>query len=81
VEDAIERYAGPVLIVHGEEDKDVPVHYAAEAARLYNDAKLVLIPGDTHCYDRHLDMVTDAVKAWMAGRNRATLQRDRTEIY
>ena len=80
VEEAIKRYSGPVLIVHGEGDGDVPVHYAVEAARLYNDAKLVLIPGDTHCYDRHLDMVTDAVKAWMAGRNCTTLQRDRTEI-
>ena len=72
VEEAIKRYSGPVLIVHGEGDEAVPVHYAVEAARLYNDAKLVLIPGDTHCYDHHLEQVTEAVKVWMLERGRAS---------
>ena len=72
VEDAIARYDGPVLIVHGEEDEVVPVRYGVEAARLYHNAKLVLIPGDTHCYDRYLEQATEAVKGWMLERNRAT---------
>ncbi|MCR5346687.1 MAG: lysophospholipase [Fretibacterium sp.] len=71
VEDAIDRYHGPVLIVHGEEDGDVPVHYSVEAARRYRSARLVLIPGDTHCYDYHLDKVTEAVKAWISEQIRA----------
>ena len=29
---------------------------------------LVLIPGDTHCYDYHLDLVLDAVREWMQDR-------------
>ncbi|MBQ9324933.1 MAG: alpha/beta fold hydrolase [Clostridia bacterium] len=65
VEDAIRRYQGPVLIVHGEEDETVPVAYAKKAHELYAQSDLVLIPGDTHCYDHHLDQVTDAVRAWM----------------
>ena len=65
VEDAIRAYKGPVLIVHGDADEAVPVKYGMEAAQLYEHASLVLIPGDTHCYDVHLDMVTDAVKTWM----------------
>ena len=65
VEEAIERYDGPVLIVHGDEDEAVPVKYGIEAARAYRNAKLVLIPGDDHCYNRHLDQVTDAVKEWL----------------
>ena len=70
VEEAIGRYRGPVVIVQGDQDADVPVRYAVEAARLYHDAKLILIPGDTHCYDHHLDQVTDAVHAWLLRRGK-----------
>ena len=65
VEDAIDRFDGPVLIPHGDADETVPVGYAIKAAERYRHCKLVLIPGDTHCYDRHLDMVLDAVREWM----------------
>ena len=65
VEEAIDRYTGPVLIVHGDQDEAVPVEYGIRAAERYRDCKLVLIPGDTHCYDHHLDQVLDAVTAWM----------------
>ena len=60
------QYSGPVLIVHGEADQTVPVSWSRELARRYPDGSLVLIPGDTHCYDHHLDAVTDAVEAWAA---------------
>ena len=65
VEEAIARYKGPVLIVHGDADEAVPVQYGIDAAKAYANAKLVLIPGDDHCYNSHLDMVVDAVKDWM----------------
>ena len=65
VEEAIDRYTGPVLIVHGDQDEAVPVEYGIRAAKRYKDCKLVLIPGDTHCYDHHLDQVVDAVRDWM----------------
>ena len=68
VEDAIDRFDGPVLIVHGDADEAVPVEYGIKAAERYKDCKLVLIPGDTHCYDYHLDQVLDAVNEWMQGR-------------
>ena len=65
VEEAIDRYDGPVLIVHGDRDEAVPAEYGIRAAERYRNGKLVLIPGDTHCYDYHLDQVLDAVKDWM----------------
>lgn len=65
VEEAIARYKGPTLIVHGDEDEAVPVEYGIRAAESYANAKLVLIPGDTHCYDHNLEQVTDAVRAWL----------------
>ena len=46
----------------------VPVEVGIEAAKRYKDCKLVLIPGDTHCYDNHLDQAVDAVKQWMLER-------------
>ncbi len=65
VEEAIDRYTGPVLIVHGDQDEAVPVEYGIRAAERYQNGRLKLIPGDTHCYDRHLDQVLTAVREWM----------------
>lgn len=72
VEEAIAKYTGPVLVVHGDEDEAVPVRYGIAAANAYANGELVLIHGDDHCYDRHLDQVVDAVKAWMLKRIQAT---------
>lgn len=68
VEDAIDRFVKPVLLVHGDEDEAVPVRYGIDAAARYRDCKLVLISGDDHCYGRHLDQVTAAVQAWLKER-------------
>lgn len=65
VEDAFARYQGPVLLVHADTDEAVPYSCSEEAARAYRHASLVTIPGDTHCYDYHLDMVLDAIRAWL----------------
>lgn len=68
VEEAIDRYSGPVLLVHGDADETVPTEYGIEAAKRYRNCKLVLIPGDTHCFDHHLEMVTEAVADWIRER-------------
>lgn len=65
VEDAIPRFHGPVLLVHGDADEAVPLRCSLEASEAYENASLVIIPGDTHCYDRHLDQVLDAIRNWM----------------
>ena len=70
VEDAIARYRGPVLIVHGDADESVPVQYGVGAAEAYANATLALIPGDDHCYNHHLDQVVSAVKAWLVEQER-----------
>ena len=65
VEDEIARYTGNVLIVQGDEDEAVPYEYAVKAQKLYAHCRLVTIPGDDHCYDRHLDQVTKAIREFM----------------
>lgn len=59
------RYQGPVLIVHGEADETVPVQVSKDAIQLYDHGELVLIPGDTHCFDYHADQLAAAVAGWL----------------
>ena len=65
VEDAIDRYQGPVLLVHGDEDEAVPLQVSVDAAKRYRQAELVVIPGDDHCYTRHLDQAIAPVREWI----------------
>ena len=65
VEDYIDKYQKPVLIVHGDQDEAVPYNSSVKFSKLYKNCKLVTIPGDTHCYDHHLELVTKAVKEFM----------------
>lgn len=65
VEEAIRRFDKPVLIVHGDADESVPVRYAYDAAKQYQNCTLKIIPDDTHCYDRHLDQVCDTVRQFL----------------
>ena len=68
VEDAIDRYDGLVLIVHGDADESVPFRDAEDAAARYKNCELVRIPGDTHCFDYHCDQMTEAVQRWLRNR-------------
>lgn len=61
VNEAIDAYEGPVLIVHGTADAAVPVQYSIDAAKAYKNAELVLLDGDDHGYHRHLDEACAAV--------------------
>lgn len=65
VEEAIDRYDGPVLVVQGDQDDPALMRSAREAAERYRNSRLVMIPGDTHCYDLHLDQMVAAVKDWI----------------
>ncbi len=64
-EEEIARYSGPVLIIHGDEDEAVPYEYGKKAAEMYKNAQLVTVEGDNHCYDRHLEVVTDAIREFL----------------
>ena len=68
VEEAIDRYHGPVLIVQGDQDDPSLMQSARDAAARYLNCRLVMIPGETHCYDHHLDQMVNAVKEWMLNR-------------
>lgn len=71
VEESIKRFDKPVLIVHGDADEAVPVKYAYEAAEAYKNCTLKIIPGDTHCYDYHLEEVCKAIGEFLTVQARS----------
>ena len=65
IEDFVDKYSGPVFIVHGDEDEAVPLQYAIDAQKRYKNCQLDIIRGDDHCFTRHLDQMLKAVKKFM----------------
>ncbi len=53
----IKTYAGPVLIVHGTEDRIVHPSYAQRAQKCYPNAQLHLIEGGAHGFSKKHDAI------------------------
>ncbi len=68
VEEAVDRFTGPVLVVQGGADDPALIRSAAAAAERYKNARLVMIENETHCYDNHPEKMTEAVADWMRER-------------
>lgn len=65
VEPAMDEFYKDVLIIHGDEDEAVPVEVSLKAEKHYRNIKLVIIHGDDHCYNYHLDEVLSALSQFM----------------
>ncbi len=66
-ERAAERYEGPVLILHGDEDDTVPVEDSLEMAQRYRRCETAVIPGETHHFDRKPEQMRALIRDWLAG--------------
>ena len=44
----IGKYPGRVLIIHGDKDEIIPLSYSEKAVGVYDDAELVVLPGEGH---------------------------------
>ena len=64
-EETAERFKGPVLILHGEEDDLVPAEDSREMAKRYADCTLALIPEETHHFDIHPEIMTEQIRSFM----------------
>ena len=61
-DDAIRLYGNrPVLVVHSKTDELVPFRYGEETAAAYQNAELVSIEANDHCFETHIDLVTGAM--------------------
>lgn len=65
VEEAIERFTNPVLILHGDEDDTVPLEDSVAASRQYRDCRLEIIKGETHHFDRHPEEMKSRIREWL----------------
>lgn len=65
VEEAIDRFPGPVLLLHGDEDDLVPPQDSVEAARRYRNCRLEILPGESHHFDRHPERANALIRRWL----------------
>ena len=66
VEEAIDAFPGPVLLLHGEADDVVPFRDVETAAGRYRSCKLVLIPGETHHFDQAREQMKHVIRDWLS---------------
>ena len=64
-EEAIDRFPGPVLLLHGDADDTVPLQDSRDAARRYKNCRLAVIPGESHHFDRHPEQMKAAIRDWL----------------
>lgn len=68
-EESIRKFKKPVLIVHGSDDTTIPVEGVKNAAEEYADCTFIVIPGDDHCFRKHLDLAVKMIKKYLTENN------------
>ena len=66
VDDFIERFAGPVLLIHGDADDTVPIQESIRAARMYPKCRLEILPGETHHFDQNPERMKAVIRDWLS---------------
>ena len=67
-EEAVARFKGPVLILHGDADDTVPLADSRKAAEAYANAVLAVMEGETHHFDIHPERMQEIIRTWMKGQ-------------
>jgi len=65
VEDAVERFKGPVLILHGDQDDTVPPKDSEKYSRLYARCDLEMLTGETHHFDQDPERMEIRIWGWL----------------
>ena len=64
-EEATERYTGPVLILHGDQDDVLPIEDSRKMAKRYRNAELAEMTGETHHFDKHPEQMRELIRGWL----------------
>lgn len=64
-EEAVDRFPGPALLIHGDEDDTVPLADSQAAAARYRRGEIVVIHGETHHFNQHPEQMKAAIRAWL----------------
>ena len=70
-EEAMDRFPGRVLLIHGDADDLVPVEDSKAAAKRYRSCDFAVIPGETHHYDRFPEKMRVIIRDWLTSQKRA----------
>ena len=65
VEDAVDRFRGPVLILHGDQDDTVSPEDSKKYAERYACCELIILDGETHHFDQNPDRMESLIWGWM----------------
>ena len=65
VENYVNLYKGPVLLLHGEADELVPFSVSEHLAGMYPGGTLAGIPKANHCFDGELEPMAAALRKWL----------------
>lgn len=65
-ENAMDRFPGPVLLIHGDADDTVPLEDSREAAGRYQNCCLKVMRGETHHFDRFPEQMQTIIRNWIA---------------
>lgn len=60
------RYCGPVCLIHGTDDKIVPVGYSERYNAVYNNSELHIIDNETHFLNKHRPEIIDLSCSFLA---------------
>ena len=64
-EEAVARFPGPVLLLHGDGDDVVPLQDSLDAAGRYRRCRMEIIPGETHHFDRRPEQMRRLIRDWL----------------
>ena len=65
VEEAIDRFPSPVLLIHGDADDVVPPEESRWAAERYQNSRLEIIPGESHHFDCFPKQMKLVIRGWL----------------
>ena len=64
-EEAVRRFPGAVLLLHGDADDVVPIADSVQAAREYRDCQFESMHGETHHFDQEPEQMKTMIRDWL----------------
>jgi len=64
-EEAVDGFAGPVLILHGDQDDVVPLADSKAAAERYRRGELMVLQGESHHFDHCQAEMLRVIRDWL----------------
>jgi len=65
VEEAADRFKGPVLILHGDQDDTVPLAYSKRFSPRYTCSDLIVLEGENHHFDQNPERMENLIREWI----------------